>query len=384
MTEIPFGRPWITDDERNAVLEVLDGPILTHGPQSKSFEEEFSVFVGDGAHCVSVACATAALHLAYLCFGVGPGDEVIVPAMTHAATAHAVEIVGAKPVFVDCEPATGNLTADQVAAAITSHTKVISLVHFVGIPCEMDKIMALADRHHLRVVEDCAIALGTRYQGKHVGLFGDVGCFSFYPVKQITTGEGGMFISRHPEIAEHVAHVRALGVDRTHTERAIPGMYDVTMLGLNYRMSEIEAAMGRVQLRRMNEIFRRRRANFEALLSGLEDIPNIHILRPNTLAASSSYYCMSVILQDTLRLRRNDIVACLRKAGVGTSIYYPHPVPRLTYYRDKYGYDERAYPNAVAISDSSIALPVGPHLSPADMEYIATSFKQAVEEMIPC
>src|SRR5437016_716483 len=168
---IPFGRPWITDDDRKAVMEVLDGHILTHGPQCAAFEAEFAAFLGDGAHCVSVSSCMAALHLAYLHFGIGAGDEVIVPAQTHVATAHAVEWVGAKPVFVDCDPRTGNLTAARIAPHLTAQTKAISVVHFVGIPCAMPEIVALAATHGLRIIEDCAIALGSRYEGRHVGLF---------------------------------------------------------------------------------------------------------------------------------------------------------------------------------------------------------------------
>ncbi len=139
----------------------------------------------------------AALHLSYLHLRIGAGDEVVAPALTHVATAHAIEWVGARPVFVDPDPATGNLTAERIAAALTPRTRAIALVHFVGIPCEMDDILALAESRGLKIIEDCAIAVGARWRGRHVGLFGDTGCFSFYPVKHMTTGEGGMFVSRH-------------------------------------------------------------------------------------------------------------------------------------------------------------------------------------------
>ena len=175
--QIPFARPWITDEDRKAVMEVLEGHVLTHGPQCKEFESEFAAFIGKGAHCVTVSSCMAALHLSYLHFGIGPGDEVIVPAQTHSATVHAVEWVGATPVFVDCDRQTGNLTPQGIASAVTPRTKAISVIHFAGIPCDMPAIMALATQHGLKVVEDCAIALGARYEGRHVGLFGDAGCF---------------------------------------------------------------------------------------------------------------------------------------------------------------------------------------------------------------
>src|ERR1044072_3042905 len=180
---IPFAKPWITDDDRNAVMNVLRGDILTHGPQNHAFEEEFAAFMGGEAYCVAVGSCMAALHLTYWQLGLGPGDEVIVPAQTHVATAHAVEVVGARAVFVDCESRTGNIDPARIEAKISPRTKAISLVHFLGIPCDMDEILSLAERHDLKLVEDCALAVGAHYNGRHVGLLGDAGCFSFYPVK---------------------------------------------------------------------------------------------------------------------------------------------------------------------------------------------------------
>jgi dTDP-4-amino-4,6-dideoxygalactose transaminase len=382
--EIPFGRPWLTDEDRQAVLQVLEGPILTHGPQGKAFESEFAAALGDGAHCVSLASGMAALHLAYLGLGIGPGDDVLVPAQTHTATVHAVEWVGARPVFVDCEPATGNVSAAALERALTPQTRAIALVHFLGIPCDMDAILAVAARRELKVIEDCALALGTRWGGRHVGLLGDAGCFSFYPAKHITTGEGGMFVTRHRELAEVVGRTRAFGVDRTHAERTVPGYYDVPTLGLNYRMSEMQAALGRVQLRRLPEILRRRRANFEVLARGLEGSPDLHILQSPDPRATTSDYCLSVVLQGRRAPERNRLIAGLNAAGVGTSIYYPHPIPRLGYYTKKYGYDAATVPQAAAVSDHSIALPVGPHLTPDDMGWIAGCLHGLLKDAVAC
>ncbi len=377
---IPFGRPWIDDGDREAVLKVLEGPILAHGPQCKAFEQEFGQILGDEAHCVSVSSCTAALHLAYFHLGIGPGDEVIVPAQTHTATAHAVELVGAKPVFVDCELTTGNVTAEAIAAAITERTKALSVVHFLGIPCNMAAITDLARQRDLKVVEDCALAIGTRYQGRHAGLWGDMGCFSFYPVKHLTTGEGGMFVSRHPQVAASVSKQRAFGVDRSYAERTLPGMYDVVKLGFNYRMSDINAALGRHQLTKVPEILKRRRKNFEQLKSLLWKIENVVIIDSPGEEYENSYYCLSVVLQGALKPHRNAIATALKAMGVGTSIYYPQPVPRMKYYREKYGYRPEDYPNAAAISDGSIALPVGPHVSSDDIEFIARSLEKTIKE----
>jgi dTDP-4-amino-4,6-dideoxygalactose transaminase len=380
--EIPFGRPWITDQDRQAVMRVLEGHILTHGPECKSFEAEFATFLGGQAHCVTVSSCMAALHLAYVHLGVGAGDEVIVPALTHVATAHAVEFVGARPVFVDCDAVSGNVTAAKIADAITPKTRAISVVHFAGIPCDMPSIVKVAEQNNLKVVEDCALAVGARWAQSHVGLFGDVGCFSFYPVKHITTGEGGMFVSRQRAVAESVAKLRAFGVDRSHTERSIPGMYEVPSVGINYRMSELQAALGRTQIARIAENLKRRSANFGALKQRLANIPNVHVLDVADPNAANSHYCLVAILEGKLASSRNDIVARLNGAGVGTSVYYPQPVPRMVHYRKKYGYDAARFPNATVISDSSIALPVGWHVTPEDIDYIGNTFKQVVEGSI--
>ena len=379
--EIPFGRPWITDDERKAVDEVLRGHILTHGPECKAFEAEYSDFMGDAGYAVSVSSCMAALHLAYFQMGLGKGDEVIVPAMTHTATGHAVEIMGAKPVFCDCEKETGNIDVTKIEALITDKTKAISLVHYLGIPCDMDAICAIAEKHDLKIVEDCALAVGARYKGKHVGLIGDCGCYSFYPVKHITTGEGGFFVTKHEALAAEVAQVRGFGVDRTHGERKIPGLYDVTMLGLNYRMSEVSAAIGRGQIRKLPEILKKRKENFKALKNALADIEETRVLDTKSADAENSCYCLVLIFEGKLSEKRNDILLALKARNIGSSIYYPQPVPRMTYYKEKYGYDESLYRNAAEVSDSGIALPVGPHLDTDDMKYIGEQLKIVIKEV---
>ena len=379
--EIPFGRPWITEAERQAVLGVLKNPILTHGPKGREFEEAFSEMLGGGCYCVSTSSCMAALHLASFHFGFGQGDEVIVPAMTHVATAHAVEVVGARPVFVDCELETGNIDPAGIEAAITPRTKAISLVHYLGIPCPMDEITSVVEKHGLILIEDCALAVGTKYKGSSVALFGDVGCFSFYPVKHITTGEGGMFVTKHPEVARVAAKQRAFGVDRKHDQRSRPGIYDVNMLGFNYRLSEVQAALGLVQLKRMDEIQARRRENFELLKGRLSALDRLHLLDVPNDRGLSSHYCLGVRLSSSLADRRDEVVDRLRSRGIGTSVYYPHPVPRLTYYRQRYGYDPEKFKNAADLADNSIAFPVGPHLNPEDMEYMAREFRAVLDSL---
>ena len=244
----------------------------------------------------------------------------------------------------------------------------------------MKVLTDLAEDFNLLLVEDACQAHGAEYSGKKVGRFG-IGCFSFYPVKHMTTAEGGMLITKDKDIAEKVERLRAFGVDRHMGERKVPGVYDVTMLGYNYRMNEIEAAMGIEQLKRMNEFLRVRKENYGMLSRGLKEISGISQLATSHGDYQSSYYCLSVILEKALAPKRFEIVDYLKKNGIGTSVYYPKPVPHMSYYRQKYGYGDDSYPEAAMISYSSIALPVGPHLQREDIKYIIETLKKAITEV---
>ena len=378
---IPFGRPIIGDEEKSRVLEVLGGPVLVHGPQAEAFEEGFKKLT-KAPYALSIASCTAGLHLSYFYYGLKPGDEVIVPAQTHVATAHSVELMGAKPVFVDAERKTGNIDIEQIESKITDRTKAISIVHFLGMPVAMDRVCAIAKKYNLFVVEDCALAIGAFYKGIHAGLHGDVGCYSFYPVKHMTTAEGGMLITKHEAMANKIKRQKAFGVDRHVGERKVPGVYDVTMLGLNYRMNEIQASLGVEQLKRMPGFLTKREENYNSLSQGLREISEITQFESTHGDFKSSYYCLSVMLNDKLKEKRLEIVKQLKENGVGTSVYYPMPVPHLSYYQEKYGYDlEKDFPNAAWISYQSIALPVGPHLDVEDMKIIVNQLKRAIQEV---
>ncbi|MDA9882900.1 DegT/DnrJ/EryC1/StrS family aminotransferase [Flavobacteriaceae bacterium] len=378
---IPFGRPIIGEEEKKAVDEVLNNPILVHGPKATQFEEGFKEFT-NSPYAITVSSCTAGMHLVYFTIGLGPGDEVIVPAQTHIATAHAVELTGAKPVFVDAEIESGNIDISKIESEINKKTKAISVVHYLGVPVDMTAVKKIADKHNLFLLEDCALAPGAFHKNKHVGLHGDVGVFSFYPVKHITTAEGGIIILKNEKLASKLKLKKAFGVDRTHGERKIPGMYDTIDLGFNYRMSEIHAAIGVEQIKKLKSFLAIRRSNFE-LLSSLINKDKVSILeQPVNEETVSSHYCLSVILEDTIKDKRPQIMDRLKLDGIGTSIYYPQPVPRMKYYRDKYGYDEKKYKNASLISDSSINLPVGPHLDENHMKKIAITFNQITKKLI--
>jgi dTDP-4-amino-4,6-dideoxygalactose transaminase len=379
-SEIPFGRPWIGREEKEAVLAVLDSPILTHGPKGKEFEKGFEAFMG-GGHAISTSSCMASLHLAALDLRLGPGDEVLVPAMTHVATVHAVELTGAKPIFVDCETVTGNVDPEKLEAALTPKTKAAFIVHFAGIPADMEKILRITGARGIPVVEDCALAVGARIGGTHVGLLGILGCYSFYPVKHITTGEGGMLVSSDAHRLNRIARFRAFNVDRTHAERSIPGFYEVTGVGMNYRMSELQAALGCAQIKRIPEILKRRAANFAVLRQGLSQREDLALLDSPGSGRTSSHYCAVVLLKGCLGKKRNELVQKLNAKGVGTSIYYPHPVPRFRYYAEKYGYQAGRFPGAESVADASVSLPVGPHLDERQMAGILHALHEALREI---
>jgi dTDP-4-amino-4,6-dideoxygalactose transaminase len=378
--QLPFGKPLIYGEERAAIEEVLASGIMVHGPKVKQFEKDFEDFT-KAPHALAVASCTAGLHLSYFYNDIKPGDEVICPAQTHTATAHAIEYCGGKPVFIDAEEKTGNIDISQIEAAITENTRAITLVHYLGLPVDMDAINKIAKKHDLFVVEDCALSIGAYYKGQHTGLLGDVGAFSFYPVKHMTTAEGGMLITKHEDMAKKIGVQRAFGVDKVVGERKEAGIYDVTMLGFNYRMNEIESAMGVEQLKRMPGFLEQRKKNFDTLYQELQELSEVQLLESSNNDCQSSYYCLSFLLKDRFSLKRPEVQANLKAQGVGTSVYYPKAVPLLTYYREKYGFGENEFPIASKISDTSIALPVGPHLDEDDMRYVANAVKESIRSV---
>jgi perosamine synthetase len=370
----------IGEEEQAAVRKVLESPILVHGPLSTEFEDSFARFTG-APYAVSVSSCTAGMHLVYFALGLGEGDEVVVPAQTHVATAHTVELTGARPVFVDAELETGNIDIGAIEAAITPRTRAIAVVHYLGVPVDMPRVVEIAKRHKLFLVEDCALAPGASVDGVHAGLHGDVGVFSFYPVKHLTTAEGGMIILRDEALAKRLRLVKAFGVDRSHGERKVPGVYDTVALGFNYRMSEVHAAIGMEQMKKLSDFLAKRLENFSALEKGLSGVQGLWVLPQPMNRLRSCHYCLAILLGEEMQSRRPDIMAALTARGIGSSVYYPQPVPRMTYYRERYGYNESLYPNAARLSDATIALPVGPHLDVSDMNVIAAALNDIMEGM---
>jgi perosamine synthetase len=376
-TAIPFGRPMLDDAEIAAVVRILKGTTLVHGPATHAFEQEFARRTG-AAEAISVASCTAGLHLSLFVHKVGPEDRVAVPAMTHVATAHVVELLGATPVFVDVLPDSGNIDPAALEEAATG-LKAMEVVHYLGLPCHMDAIRAIARKHGAALIEDCALSLGATYGGVHTGRFGAAGCFSFYPIKHMTTIEGGMVITDDSEVAARIRQAKAFGYDRTVGQRTRPGIYDVVALGFNYRMNEVEAAVGLTQLGKLDGFAARRERNYAELRAGLAVLDEVTVFAAEQGKAKSSHYCLNAVLPRDGRIDRDVLVKELNAAGVGTSVHYPSAVPLFSYYREKYGYRRGQFPIAEWLADQTISLPVGPHLDAGDPRRMVEAFKTALK-----
>ncbi len=377
---IEFGKPFIDENERSAVEKILRQPVLVHGKNTSIFEDKFCNFT-KSKYSISVSSCTAGLHLGYLALGVGPGDEVIVTAQSHVATAHAIEYVGAKPIFIDCELDYGNIDINQIESKINKRTKAISVVHFLGMPVDMLSLKKLSNKYKLYLIEDCALAIGSRIGNKHVGTFGDIGSFSFYPVKHITTIEGGMITTQNKKIAECLKKIRAFGYEKNKDLIAKGKLYDVDKLGFNYRMNEVEACIGIEQLKKLNIILKKREKNSRFLRQGLSLIDNIKILKGSKKNFTHSHYCVSFIILKNNTHYRKFVMEELLKQGIRSSVYYPGPIPNLKFYKQKYKFKTNSFPNSYAISNYSIALPVGPHLSVENIEFMLKKIKGIFNEI---
>jgi perosamine synthetase len=379
-TPIPFGKPQLDADAFDAVRSVLESGMLVHGTVTPAFEAAFAQRIG-AAEAVAVSSCTAGLHLTLFTRNIGPGDRVAVPAMTHVATAHSVELVGAQPVFIDVDPATGNMDPAALEA-LDGPLAAIMPVHYLGLPCDMDRIHAVAQAKGAFVLEDCALAVDATWGDQKAGTLGLAGSFSFYPVKHMTSIEGGMVTTNDPALAHDLRRRRAFGYNRALGERTRPGLYDVDILGMNYRMSEVEAAVGLAQIARLDDFMADRSRNDAALRAILSRIDGLTLFPDRHGKATSSHYCINAVLPRDGSVSRDRVVDGLNARKIGSSVHYPGPVPLFTYYSQKYGYKAGQFPVAEWLADQTISLPVGPHLTEGDAERVGNAFQEAYSEAL--
>ena len=354
---INIAKPLIGSEEKQAVLDVLDSGILAQGPRVKAFEEAFAAMCGV-KHAIATSSGTTALHTALLANGIGPGDEVITPSFTFIASANSVLFVGASPVFVDIDPRTFNLDPQLITAAITDKTRAIMPVHLYGLSCDMDPILDIASKYGLLVIEDACQSHGATYHGRKVGSMG-TGTFSLYPTKNMTSGEGGMITTNDDTIAEHCRVIRQHGMRRR---------YYHDELGYNFRMTDIQAAIGFEQLKKLERFNQVRRENARYLSEHLKGI---------TVPLVPEGYG-HVFHQYTIRVtggRRDALIQHLAARDVGSMVYYPVPIHQQTFYVNQLGYN-LSLPETELAASEVVSLPVHPGLSAADLETIVNAVNE--------
>ncbi len=348
---IPINLPKIGEEEVQAVVKVLRSGMLTSGlgagPEVSAFEKKFADFA-DAKHAVAVNTGTAALHSAVIAVGVKQGDEVILPSFTFVATAEAVVLAGAKPVFVDIAPKTYNLSPSAVEKAVTKKTKAIMPVDLYGFSADMKPLKEIAAKNGLALVEDAAQAHGTTYEKKPAGSFADAACWSLYASKNMTTGEGGVVTTNNDQIAE------TLRMIRTHGEKA---KYASLMLGTNYRMSEIQAAIGNVQMQKLPSFIAKRRENAQQLTKMLKKNDKL-VLPFESKDMLHSWYLYTARLKDATEDERNHLVDELKKKGIGSEVYYINPVHQMPFYRENFG--SAKLPQTEKASKQVFSLPIHP------------------------
>jgi dTDP-4-amino-4,6-dideoxygalactose transaminase len=371
---LPYNRPSIDEEEIAAVVETLRSGWITTGPRVREFEEAFARYTG-AAHAVGVSSATAALHLALLAAGVGPGDEVILPTYTFVSCAHVVVHLGATPVLVDVSPDDLNIDPAAVQRALSPRTKAVMAVHFAGQPCRMDALWPLTRDRGIFLLEDAAHAVGAAYRGQPVGSLGDAAAFSFYATKNLTTGEGGMLTTSSDNIAETARLYALHGLSRDAWKRYGQGgswFYDVPVPGYKYNLTDIAAALGLGQLARLDERTARRAALAARLSDALRPCEAIELpaVRPEI---SHAWHLYTVRLRPgALRIDRAAFIEALAERGIGTSVHFI-PVHLHTYYRETFGTRAQDYPVAQDTYERLISLPLYPAMSEADVDRVAAA-----------
>jgi len=366
---IKINETCIGKEEIEAVEEVLKSGIITEksgmGPRVLEFERGYAKFVG-AKHAVAVSSGTAALHAALLAADVGPEDDVVVPSFTFSATANAVLMTGAKPIFADIDKDTYCMKCESIESLLTRKTKAILAVDMYGLPAELDPILEIAHQHDAIVVEDAAQSHGAVYKGRIIGSVADITCFSFYGAKNMTTGEGGMVTTNDDDYASAVRMIRTHGEERP---------YWVTRLGSNYRMTEMGAAMGIVQLQKLPSFLEKRRRNAEMMTQQLSTSGKL-ILPREPEGTKHSWYLYTVRLRGANAGKRNKIVERLQSKGIAAPVYYETPVHLQPLYRESVGSKKRVLPETEKAARQVFSLPIHPKVAPEDVSYIAENVKK--------
>ncbi len=358
---IKFSKNNISANDIKQVGKILNSGWLTHGKFTNLFESQLKKFTG-AKYSVTLSSCTAALHLSCIAAGFKKGDDVIVPAQTHTATAHAVEYTGARAILVDVENKTGNISFKKFTEKVTKKTKGVIVVHMAGFPCEIKKILKFCNKNKIKVIEDCAHGLGSQVDKKHVGNFGISGCFSFYPTKQITTGEGGALITNNKKIYEKIKMLKAFGIDKDINQRSKPGVYDVKKLGFNFRMTDFQAALGYFQLKRYSSNLKRRH---EIAKRYIQNFKSNQIIKHMPYSKDCSFFIFQIFTS-----KRSKLIECLKEKKIQFSIHYANSLNKMTYYKKKYDLKDMSFINAVRYGKTSISLPNYPKLKNKEVDYI--------------
>lgn len=374
---IVFGAPAIEGPEIKEVVKTLRSGWLGTGPKVAQFEKDVCEYVGAEFGMALNSC-TAGLHLSLLACGVGPGDEVITTPLTFCATANSILHCGATPVFVDIDPKTMNIDESQIEKAITKKTKVILPVHMAGRPCEMDKILQIAKKHNLYVIEDAAHALGAEYKGKKIGSISDLTCFSFYVTKNIVTGEGGMVTTDNKEFADKIRIYGLHGMSKDAWKRYSDSgykHYEVVYPGFKYNMMDIQASIGIHQLKRIGKYDKLRKKIWDFYNKELKGLP-LTLPSPDEPNIKHAMHLYTVLVdKEKAGIGRDQFMQELHLRGIGTGVHF-NPVHLHKYYREKFGYKAGNYPNAEYVGERTVSLPLSSKLTMSDAKRIVNAIKE--------
>ena len=379
--KIPYALPYLDERELAEVAATIRSHWLSRGPKTQEFEQRFAESV-HAPFAVGLNSCTAALHLAQLALGIGPGDEVITSPMTFVATANTILHVGAAPVFVDIDPVTMNLDAEKLEAAITPRTKAIIPVHFAGFPCDMDRIRQIADRYGLKVIDDAAHAVWTEYKGRPVGSLADITCFSFYATKNLATGEGGMLTTADEAVAERVRVMSLHGMSKNAWNRYTDKgswYYEVEYPGFKYNMTDIQAAFGLTQLAKLPEMqaLRTKYAGmYNDAFSTLAEKGAVLLPHDDAEHRHAWHLYVLRVNEERVSMTRDDLIEQLREAGVGTSVHFI-PVPHHPCYR-RLGYRLEDCPEAEKAYRACLSLPLYPGMTEEQVRYVADAVTAAL------